>query len=211
LHLLFIVRRSAGHARFSCVFVHAYLYTRAGTKGERFMSETQSTKASRTPGRRGNGLKALAGDLPRVTKKAIGRRGFADGALLADWPRIVGNDLARASEPIRLSFPKRQERSSGTLVLRVEPSLAITLQHLEPQLLERVNSFFGYRIVSRLKLLQGPVRPRRQTAEKIKLPSDPEIERRVAERLQSVTDEDLRTALARLTESYERRRKLKKK
>ena len=94
------------------------------------MSETQSTKASRTPGRRGNGLKALAGDLPRVTKTAVGRRGFADGALLADWPRIVGNDLARASEPLRLSFPKRQERSSGTLVLRVEPSLAITLQHL---------------------------------------------------------------------------------
>lgn len=174
------------------------------------MSETQGTKASKSPGRRGKGLRALASDLPRVTKKAVGRRGFADGALLTDWPRIVGNDLAKASEPLRLTFPKRQERSSGTLVLRVEPGLAITLQHLEPQLLERVNSFFGYRIVSRLKLLQGPVRPRSQVAEKIELPSDPDIERRVAERLRSVSDEDLRTALARLTESYERRRKLKK-
>ena len=144
------------------------------------MSESQTTKTGKPLERRGHGLRALASNLPRVTKKAVGRRGFADGALLSDWPRIVGNDLAKASEPIRLSFPKRQERSSGTLVLRVEPGLAITLQHLEPQLLERVNSFFGYRIVNRLKLLQGPVRARNQTSEKTKLPSDPDIDRLAA-------------------------------
>ena len=56
--------------------------------------------------------------------------------------------------PLKLAFP-RGERRDGTLILRVRGSFAIELQHMAPQLLERINGYLGYGAVARLKFEQG--------------------------------------------------------
>lgn len=154
------------------------------------------------PKRRAAGLRALSADLPAVTKRALGRRGFADAALLGEWAGVVGGDLARSCEPLRLSFPNRRERTEGTLVLRVEPAFALVLQHLEPQLLERVNGFFGYCAVARIKLHQGPVRDRRGDRETA-VPEPPEPDGALRDRLAQIPDEDLRRALSDLGRRFQ--------
>ena len=91
-------------------------------------------------------------------KPIFGARGFGAGAVLTDWEKIVGAVLARATVPERIAYPQG-ERSEGTLHLRVgTASLALELQHLEPQMIERINSHFGYRAVARIRILQGPVK-----------------------------------------------------
>ena len=35
--------------------------------------------------------------------------------------------------------------------------LAMELQHFEPVLVERINAYFGYPAVARVKLIQGPL------------------------------------------------------
>ena len=46
----------------------------------------------------------------------------------------------------------------GTLHVRVgSGALALELQHLEPVVIERINTYFGYRAVERLKLVHGPL------------------------------------------------------
>jgi hypothetical protein len=88
------------------------------------------------------------------------RRGFADSAVVADWAAIVGERLAAQTAPERIVFPPRK-RSEGTLKLRVGSSgLALELQHFEPQLIERINCYFGFPAVARIQLLHGPVPPR---------------------------------------------------
>ena len=155
-------------------------------------------------------MKALAADLPKVTRMAIGRRGFADGSLIQDWPKIVGPDLARASEPFRLSFPNRRERRNGTLTLRTEAAFALALQHLEPQLLERINGYFGYRAVERLKIYQGPLRSRRDISPGPAREADEDLNKRVEKRVKTIPDPDLRSALSKLAESFERREKARR-
>lgn len=113
-----------------------------------------------TRDRRGRyGPRALGVTLPKVTRRALGRRGFAEGGLLAEWPGIVGAELAAVCLPSKLRFPRAGRRAEGTLTLRVAPGHATTLQHLEPLLLERLNGYFGYRAVARLRLRQGPLTP----------------------------------------------------
>ena len=99
------------------------------------------------------GTRSLAQLVPRITQKALGRRGAAVAGLITKWPDIVGPAIARASLPRKLSFPKG-ERGGGTLQIAVAGSLATELQHLEPQVLERINGFFGYAAVKRLRLIQ---------------------------------------------------------
>lgn len=168
------------------------------------LKSKKSQKSKSDPARRASrGLKALSTRLPGVTAEALGRRGFADGALVSDWPKIVGQDLARASEPLRLSFANRRERRDGTLLLRVEPAFALILQHLQTQLLERVNGFFGYHAVAQLRILQGPVRGADEEDDVADAkPLDPEIQAAIEAQLTEVDDEAFRDALLRLAQSF---------
>jgi len=156
--------------------------------------------------RRRRGLEAIASTLPRVAARALGRRGFADAGLLAAWPQVVGKDLAESSAPLRLTFPNRQERRDGNLLLRVEPGIALELQHLAPQLVERVNVYFGYRAVARLTLQQGPLPNRRPPEPKTvikKLGTEDPLNRQ----LEQIDDEELRTTLERFSESFRAQQK----
>ena len=70
----------------------------------------------------------------------------------------------------KLAFPKGK-RIDGVLHVRVVGGAATELQHLEPQVVERINAYFGYAAVGRLKLLHtppiGPVTtPRQPIADK---------------------------------------------
>ncbi len=161
-------------------------------------AETPGTKGPNpeTAPRRA-GLRALAVSLPRVTKRLFGKRGFAEGGLAADWPGIVGTGLATRCRPGTLTFARAGVRREGTLTLRVEAPFATEVQHLAPQIMERINGYFGYRAVARLRLKQVPYRPGPKPDRTVPAP-DPEITPELAARLESVEDPELRAALGRL-------------
>ncbi len=146
-------------------------------------------------------MSALGANVERVTRQVLGKRALAEASLIAEWPSIVGREFARACQPRRLVFPDRKARREATLVLRVKPGEATRLAHLEPVLVDRVNGFFGYQAVKRLKLEQGhlvdrtpPPRPRPQ-------PSLDDSESQAArERIRRIDDDRLREALSRLSD-----------
>ena len=115
-----------------------------------------------TQKRRRSGPLPLAALLPSLTRKALGKFGFSYIGLITDWATIVGPDIARLSAPEKLSFP-RNKRDSGVLRLKAEGGAALEIQHLEPQILDRINTYFGYRAVMRLHIINGPVnKPRNE-------------------------------------------------
>ena len=146
--------------------------------------------------RRGS-LRAIGAEVPRIAGPALGKRGFGEAQLVAQWESVMGEDLAAQLSPDRLSFA-RGERREGTLHLRVAPGFALEAQHREPLLIERVNAFFGYRAVARIRLIQGP--PTRPA------PSGPpqprplvEAEQQALDRaVADIEDPGLREALRRL-------------
>ena len=83
--------------------------------------------------------------------------GFATVRFFIDWPTIIGAHLAAGTQPLRLvCAPGRQ--SHGVLHIQIAGGgLALEIQHIEPQLKQRINLYFGYCAVARLKLHQGPL------------------------------------------------------
>src|SRR5690242_445215 len=80
---------------------------------------------------------------------------------IKDWPSIVGEDIASYTAPERLKWPRgvdafgdiepgNEHRPGATLVIRVDGPRAIELQHRAHQIIERINTSFGYRAVSEL-------------------------------------------------------------
>ena len=148
--------------------------------------------------RRGGGPRALAQPLGAVTREVFGRRGLADGAILTDWPSIAGEHLARHSLPEKVTFP-RGSRAGGTLYLTIDNgSLATELLHLEPLLIQRINGYFGFCAVARLKIVQGPLPNAAGRRTRAARPLKEKEERGLAASLKDVDDAELRRALEAL-------------
>jgi hypothetical protein len=143
-------------------------------------------------------MRPVAAPVGKLTAPLFRRRGFADGAVVADWIAIVGERLAAQTAPERIVFPPRK-RSGGTLKLRVGSSgLALELQHFEPQLIERINGYFGFPAVGRVQLLHGPVPPRRARGGIVVRPLTPKERKDISNALAPIDAPDLAEALKNL-------------
>jgi hypothetical protein len=141
--------------------------------------------------RRRNATLRAGALLSGAAGKLYRKQGFAHAEVLTDWPRVVGERLADATAPQKLT-------RDGTLTVKVTPGFALELQHMEPQVLERIATYFGHRAVKRLKLVQGVVarRPANTGPEVRELTADEAAA--LGDRLAPVEDEDIKAALDRL-------------
>ena len=149
-------------------------------------------------------IRSVGVSVEKLMKPIFGARGFGAGAVITDWEKIVGPVLARATVPERIAYAQG-ERSEGTLHLRVgTSSLALELQHLEPQMIERINAHFGYRAVAKVRLIQGPVKRVETPKVKPRPALAPEKRAALERRLDRIEDPDLKAALRNLGESVAR-------
>jgi hypothetical protein len=146
--------------------------------------------------RRGGGLWRLPDLLGKVLDPASRRRGLAEAGVLTDWPRIVGEVLAARCQPVKLTGSGRGH--GGILHVHVAGSAALELQHSEPQLLERINSYFGYPAVARLRLIRAPLALPRRAPATAPAPLDPAARAEIEAVVQPVANEALRVALSGL-------------
>lgn len=111
-----------------------------------------------TDRRKFSGLATLAPEIRAITKKALGARGFAGSDILEFWEDIVGTDLARGVAPQKLTFEK-DNRTHGTLVVKsAGGAFAMLFEHQKERVMQRINAFFGYPAVSRIKIVQGALK-----------------------------------------------------
>ncbi|MEM9059400.1 MAG: DciA family protein [Pseudomonadota bacterium] len=114
------------------------------------------------PRRKGSGLRHAA-DPARATVRAIaGQKGFAETDIILRWADIAGEALAGVCRPVRIQYG--QNRSIGaTLIVECSSSRAPEIEHQTPRIIDRVNQFYGYRAVSRVRITHGaqiePARP----------------------------------------------------
>lgn len=146
----------------------------------------------------GYGPQRLGRTLNSIAGKALGKDGLAFGALLTDWAAIVGSRLAEQTGPLKLVFPAGR-RENAVLHIRVSSAAALLVQHEEPQILEKINAFMGWRAVARLKLVHaGPALPQKNYALKPLKRLDPVQEARLNAATAPIENEELRAVLERL-------------
>src|SRR5882724_2993882 len=107
---------------------------------------------------RENGFRAIGGLAQRLTSGIAKGRGASIARLRAEWTAIVGPDLARVTRPeALLSGRGARSGSSGSgklLRLRVPGASALEVQHRAGQLVERVNRYFGHKMIDDIRLVQ---------------------------------------------------------
>jgi len=176
------------------------------------MSATEPAPDQEERRRATAGPRPLGAVLPAVTRASFRKRAPATARLLADWAGIVGPALAAVTTPLRLSAGSAAT-PGGTLTVEASGPIALELQHLAPQLIERINAQAGHALVARLRFVQTPARiaaaaalaagsgkgARAAAAPRPLSPTESaRLARHLAERLAAIGSEPLREALARL-------------
>jgi len=92
------------------------------------------------------------GRLTAAAAQPVFRRlGFEDAFIFEHWTEIIGPELAAHVTPQKLS--RARAGQPRTLTLAAPGPLSLELQHRSPQILERINAFYGYRAVGRLRIV----------------------------------------------------------
>jgi hypothetical protein len=152
---------------------------------------------------RGGAARPIGDLMPQIGRTAFRRFGFVQSSVVSRWAEIVGPQHARVSAPEAIRFPPG-EKSGGTLQLVVLPAHAPLIQHVIPEVIERVNRFFGYSAVAKVKIRQGQVQVPDSIAGDGKAKAPPSLKpipMELGDSLRDIGDRELRTVLESLARS----------
>ena len=101
----------------------------------------------------------ISDSLKNVNEKFLYKFGKLDYTIHAKWGEIVGYFFVQHSQPLKISttnlFEKDKEpRIENFLHVNVTPSIAVEFQHFQNKIIEKINSYFGYKAIQGIKIHQ---------------------------------------------------------
>ena len=110
--------------------------------------------------------------LNKVTKNFTSKLNKREYIIYAKWGEMVGSFFTEYTDPVRVENIKNnselfdQNFTDGILHINIHGSAALEFQHFKDKIIEKINSFFGYKAISRIVLHQVPHLEKRQKISK---------------------------------------------
>ena len=95
------------------------------------------------------GLRSFKDTLPKNVKKIINKKGHVYSETLSNWKYLVGSELFKICYP--KTFKNSNKFGVSTLVVMVKRGHEVDLEYSKKDILDKMNSFFGYSVVEKLK------------------------------------------------------------
>lgn len=165
------------------------------------------------PSRRMRGFEPAFGLMKAPVRAAGEKRGFAVAKLLTHWADVVGEDIARATRPVKIGYGR--EGFGATLTLLTTGAMAPMIEMQREQIRAKVNAIYGYNAISRVILTQTAAigfaegQAEFTPAPKAAPDIDPAIRAEASATAAPIRDAGLRAALEALAENILNRRKSK--
>ena len=97
------------------------------------------------------GLRSFKDTLPKNIKKIIKKKGYIFSETLNNWKYIVGDDLFKVCYP--KSFKNSNKLGVSCLLIMVKRGHEVDMEYSKKQILDKMNNYFGYSVVEKLKLI----------------------------------------------------------
>jgi len=144
------------------------------------------------------GLRSFKDTLPKNIKKVINKKGHIYSETLNNWKYIVGEDLFNFCYP--KSFKNSNRFGVSTLLVMVKRGHEIDLEYSKKKIIDKMNSFFGYGVVEKLKFISFD-------DEKNFFPEEKDLEehetnKKFKKKINNVKNEKIRKSLLELTKVF---------
>tara|TARA_X000001036_G_scaffold127923_1_gene121038 strand:+ start:132 stop:617 length:486 start_codon:yes stop_codon:yes gene_type:complete len=103
------------------------------------------------------GLRPFSSSIPKTLKKHIRRGGYNYSNIVDNWTKMVSKKISNACYPINVKMGK--EMRNGILVLNVIHGREMEIEYEKNEIIDKINSFFGYNCISQvtLKIVQDKI------------------------------------------------------
>tara|TARA_B100000902_G_scaffold153632_1_gene150160 strand:+ start:118 stop:636 length:519 start_codon:yes stop_codon:yes gene_type:complete len=116
---------------------------------------------------------SIGDTLRKVNRKFSSKYNRTEFLIHSKWPEIVGKYFLNYSEPLNVSKVRDFENDLGETVYKnylnvsVTPAAAIEFQHFKDTIIEKINTYFGYKAIIDLRIQQNYI-PKNNTMKKAK-------------------------------------------
>ena len=147
------------------------------------------------------GLRSFKDTLPKNIKKIIKKKGHIFSETLNNWKYIVGDDLFKICYP--KSFKNSNKFGVSTLQIMVKRGHEIDLEYSKIIIMDKMNSFFGYAVVEKLKFISfDDVQTK---FKKLDANENHVTNIKYADRINSIKNDKIKKSLLELTKLFKQR------
>jgi len=104
------------------------------------------------------GLRSFGNTLPREIKKILKKNGYNYSEIINKWKNLVGKEISDCSFPKSIKMSKGE--SNGTLLIAVKRGDEITVEYSKNEIINKINSYFGYKLINDIKLEKFNTEPK---------------------------------------------------
>ena len=101
------------------------------------------------------GLRPFKAVLPKNIKKTLNRKGHQYSEILGKWNKLVGEDISKFSYPKSIKTTK--DGAGNILILSIQRGNEINIEYSKSEIINKINSYFGYNFIKELKLETFPI------------------------------------------------------
>ena len=147
------------------------------------------------------GLRSFKDTLPTNIKKIIKKKGHIFSETLNNWKYIVGNEIFQICYP--KSFKNSNKFGVSTLHVMVKRGHEIDLEYSKKEIMDKMNSFFGYAVVEKLKFISFD--DAQTKFKKIDENENHVTNSKYANRVNDIKNEKIKKSLLELTKLFKQR------
>ena len=144
------------------------------------------------------GLRPFSSSIPKTLRKHLKKGGYNFSNIFDNWTKIVSEKISDACYPITVKMGK--EMKDGVLVLNVIHGREMEIEYKKNEIMDKINSFFGYNCISnvKLKIVSNKINKKKLFP---KIQNFEQIE----EKMKNVKDNQLKRSLNNFLKAYSER------
>ena len=147
------------------------------------------------------GLRSFKDTLPKNIKKIIKKKGHIFSETLNNWKYIVGNEIFQICYP--KSFKNSNKFGVSTLHVMVKRGHEIDLEYSKKEIMDKMNSFFGYAVVEKLKFISFD--DAQTKFKKIDKNENYVTNSKYTDRINNIKNDKIKESLLKLTKLFKQR------
>ena len=147
------------------------------------------------------GLRPFSSSIPKTLRKHLRKSGYNYSNIVDNWTKLVNKKISDCCYPITVKMGK--EMKNGTLVLNVIHGKEVEVEYKKSEIIEKINSFFGYNCIEniKLKIIQNNLSKKTKIFPKIKNLT------KIEEKIKKVVNVKLKSSLNDFLKAYNEKNK----
>ncbi len=146
-------------------------------------------------------MRPFSSSIPKTLKKHLRKGGYNYSNIIDNWTKMVSKEISDACYPSTVKMGK--DMKNGTLVLNVIHGKEIEVEYGKNEIIEKINSFFGYNCIKEinLKIVSNKIIRKNKILPKIKDLNQ------INEKIKKVDNNRLKNSLSDFLKAYNERNK----